>query len=65
MLAGVLSAGCAFLMWGVFPLYLKTLKAIPPLEILSHRVFWSLDYEHQKKSTYHRSLYCKRKHAGN
>ena len=41
MLAGVLSAGCAFLMWGVFPLYLKTLKAIPPLEILSHRVFWS------------------------
>lgn len=28
-------------MWGVFPLYLKTLKAIPPLEILSHRVFWS------------------------
>lgn len=41
MLTGVLSAGCAFLMWGVFPLYLKTLKAIPPLEILSHRVFWS------------------------
>jgi chloramphenicol-sensitive protein RarD len=41
MLAGVLSAGCAFFMWGVFPLYLKTLKAIPPLEILSHRVFWS------------------------
>lgn len=41
MLAGVLSAGCAFFMWGVFPLYLKSLKAIPPLEILSHRVFWS------------------------
>ena len=41
MLAGVLSAGCAFFMWGVFPLYLKTLKTIPPLEILSHRVFWS------------------------
>jgi chloramphenicol-sensitive protein RarD len=41
MLTGVLSAGCAFLMWGVFPLYLKTLKTIPPLEILSHRVFWS------------------------
>jgi chloramphenicol-sensitive protein RarD len=41
MLAGVLSAGCAFFIWGVFPLYLKTLKAIPPLEILSHRVFWS------------------------
>ena len=41
MLAGVLSAGCAFLLWGIFPLYLKSLKAIPPLEILSHRVFWS------------------------
>ena len=41
MLAGVLSAGCAFLLWGIFPLYLKSLKTIPPLEILSHRVFWS------------------------
>ena len=42
MLTGILSAGSAFLLWGVFPLYLKTLKAVPSLEILSHRVLWSV-----------------------
>lgn len=42
MLTGVLSAGSAFFVWGLFPIYLKTLKAVPALEILSHRVVWSL-----------------------
>ncbi len=42
MFKGILSAGSAFFMWGVFPLYLKTLKAVPPLEILSHRILWSV-----------------------
>lgn len=42
MLTGILSAGSAFLLWGVFPLYLKTLKAVPSLEILSHRILWSV-----------------------
>jgi len=42
MLTGVLSAGAAFFVWGMFPLYLKALKAVPALEILSHRVVWSL-----------------------
>lgn len=42
MLTGVLSAGLAFLIWGAFPIYLKSLQAIPPLEILAHRVCWSV-----------------------
>ncbi len=29
-------------MWGLFPLYFKLLKSVTPLEILSHRVIWSL-----------------------
>lgn len=41
MLLGILSAGSAFTLWGIFPLYLKLLKSVPSLEILSHRVVWS------------------------
>ncbi len=42
MLAGMLSTATAFTLWGIFPLYLKLLKSIPALEILSHRVVWSI-----------------------
>ena len=42
MLPGVLSAGFAFTLWGIFPIYLKLLHSVPPLEILSHRVVWSV-----------------------
>lgn len=42
MLNGVLSAGLAFLIWGAFPIYLRALQGIPPLEILSNRVCWSV-----------------------
>ena len=42
MLPGVLSAGLAFTLWGIFPIYLKLLHSVPPLEILSHRVVWSV-----------------------
>lgn len=31
----------AYLIWGLFPLYWKPLKAINPLEILCHRILWS------------------------
>ena len=37
-MAGIL----AYSFWGVFPLYLKAVSATPPLELLSHRVAWSL-----------------------
>ncbi len=42
MLAGILSASAAFTLWGVFPLYLRLMKDVPALEILSHRVLWSV-----------------------
>ncbi len=42
MLKGVLAAGAAFTLWGVFPAYFRLMKQVPPLEILSHRVLWSV-----------------------
>ena len=42
MRTGVLSAGLAFLCWGLFPLYFHALKEVPPLQIMVHRVLWSL-----------------------
>jgi chloramphenicol-sensitive protein RarD len=42
MRTGILSAGLAFLCWGLFPLYFRALNQVPPMEILVHRVLWSL-----------------------
>ena len=42
MLRGVLAAGTAFTLWGMFPAYFRLMKQVPPLEILSHRVLWSV-----------------------
>jgi len=39
---GVLQASLAYACWGLFPLYFKALEAVPPLELLAHRVAWSL-----------------------
>ena len=38
----MLAAGTAFTLWGVFPVYLRLMKQVPALEILSHRVLWSV-----------------------
>jgi len=39
---GLLSALGAFIIWGVAPVYFKWLSHVSPLEIISHRVVWSL-----------------------
>lgn len=39
---GILYALGAFFMWGLAPLFFRALKPATPLEILSHRVIWSL-----------------------
>ncbi|MBA3596050.1 MAG: EamA family transporter RarD [Methylibium sp.] len=39
---GILQASLAYACWGLFPLYFKALQAVPPLELLAHRVTWSL-----------------------
>jgi chloramphenicol-sensitive protein RarD len=41
---GILQAASAFLAWGLFPLYFKALREVPPFEILLHRVLWSLAF---------------------
>ncbi|HEY5799025.1 MAG TPA: EamA family transporter RarD [Burkholderiaceae bacterium] len=42
MSQGILYAALAFLCWGLFPLYFKTLRHIPAQEIMAHRMVWSL-----------------------
>lgn len=39
---GILSALTAYLLWGFFPIYWKSIKVVPVYEILCHRVVWSL-----------------------
>lgn len=39
---GLLTAAVAYILWGLFPIYWKLLQDVPPLEILGHRVVWSL-----------------------
>jgi chloramphenicol-sensitive protein RarD len=42
MRRGIVQAALAYVCWGLFPLYFKALQPVPPLEILAHRVLWSL-----------------------
>jgi chloramphenicol-sensitive protein RarD len=41
-LVGLAYALAAYLAWGVSPVYFKALARVPPLEILAHRVIWSI-----------------------
>ena len=38
---GIVYALIAYFIWGVLPLYLKALHAVPPLQIVAHRIAWS------------------------
>ncbi|MFH1915586.1 MAG: EamA family transporter RarD [Pseudomonadota bacterium] len=40
--AGFLATIAAFLAWGLLPVYWKSLQGVAPLEILCHRILWSL-----------------------
>lgn len=42
MNSGVVYAFAAYVIWGLFPLYFKALEQIPSLQILAHRMVWSL-----------------------
>lgn len=42
MNSGVLYALTAYVIWGLFPLYFKALTQVPSLQILAHRMAWSL-----------------------
>jgi chloramphenicol-sensitive protein RarD len=39
---GIASCLGAYLLWGLFPVYFKTVAAVPAIEVLAHRVVWSL-----------------------
>ena len=39
---GLAYALCAYVLWGAFPIYFKSVADVPPLEVLSHRVLGSL-----------------------
>lgn len=42
MNSGVVYALLAYVIWGLFPLYFKALESVPALQILAHRMAWSL-----------------------
>ena len=39
---GIVLALSAYIFWGLHPIYWKLLQHIPSVEIVSHRVLWSL-----------------------
>lgn len=39
---GLVYGLAAYGAWGVFPIYLKAVRAVPVVEVLSHRVVWAL-----------------------
>ena len=40
--AGLFCGIGAYVLWDVLPLYLHPLKSVPPIQVVSHRMFWSL-----------------------
>jgi chloramphenicol-sensitive protein RarD len=41
-LPGFLYALASYLLWGFLPIYMKALAHVPPVEVIAHRVIWSL-----------------------
>ncbi|MBN1006578.1 EamA family transporter RarD [Amphritea pacifica] len=39
---GIVFALCAYGMWGMFPIYFKSVASVSPFEVLSHRIIWSV-----------------------
>ncbi|MHC5306788.1 EamA family transporter RarD [Bartonella sp. LJL80] len=41
-LSGFAAAFGAYLIWGIFPLYMKAVAHIPVMEVVAHRILWAL-----------------------
>ena len=41
MPTGPLAAAAAYVLWGVFPLYIKQVAHVPALQVVAHRSWWS------------------------
>jgi chloramphenicol-sensitive protein RarD len=44
MRKGIIQAACAYLCWGLFPLYFKSIANVQPMEILAQRIAWALPF---------------------
>lgn len=42
--SGLIFGVAAYTLWGFFPVYLKLLSEVSALEVLSHRIFWSVPF---------------------
>ncbi|MBT8051593.1 MAG: EamA family transporter RarD [Gammaproteobacteria bacterium] len=42
--AGVTAALAAYIFWGLAPIYFKLLQQVAPLEIIAHRILWSIPF---------------------
>ena len=42
--SGLAAGVAAYLIWGLFPLYFPLLDSAAPVEILAHRIVWSLAF---------------------
>jgi chloramphenicol-sensitive protein RarD len=42
--AGFLSGLAAYTMWGLFPIYFVAMRHVPALELLAHRIVWSVPF---------------------
>lgn len=42
MRAGLLYGLVAYVLWGVMPIYFKQIQAVPAVDIVAHRIVWSL-----------------------
>ncbi|MEQ1688876.1 MAG: EamA family transporter RarD, partial [Sphingopyxis sp.] len=39
---GLYAAFAAYALWGIMPVYFHALVGVPPLEIVAHRIIWSV-----------------------
>lgn len=44
MKRGIIAGFMAYTLWGLLPVYWKAIEAVPPLEILCHRMVWSVAF---------------------
>src|SRR5438270_4233760 len=42
--AGLALGLLAYTLWGVLPLYFKAIAAVPPFDIVAHRILWSIPF---------------------
>lgn len=41
---GLVSGLIAYVLWGFLPIYFKIIEAVPPLEVLAHRIVWAVPF---------------------